>query len=72
MNEVKLCKEKCLADPDTHLWTEKTVDLPEIKDIYRSINKLEYKDKPDYQFIRNLLLQISLKTDPISHRTDLM
>lgn len=51
-------KEECLKDPENKLWSKETEDLPEIKEIWSSIKRLEYKDEPDYNFIRGRLKQI--------------
>lgn len=44
------------------IWSSKTVDIPEIKEIFYSIEKLQYKDKPDYEFIRGKLNEILIKS----------
>lgn len=58
MNQVRDIKKACLNDVENQLWSQETADLPEIKDIYFSINQLKYPDKPDYKFIRDKLLAI--------------
>lgn len=44
-----------MNDVENMLWTQETRDVPEIKDIYYSISKLNYKDKPDYAFMKEKL-----------------
>jgi len=58
MDEVKLIKTRCLSNPDKFLW-EVTKNIPEVKNIFYHIKRLEYADKPDYQFIRDQLKSIS-------------
>ncbi len=55
MNQVRDIKKRCLDNPESLLWSQETVDLPEIRNIYHSITRLNYKDKPDYAFIRTQL-----------------
>lgn len=55
---MKEVKEECLKDPENKLWSKETEDIPEIKEIWRSIQDLEYQDEPDYNFIRGKLKQI--------------
>ena len=55
MNQVRDIKQQCFNDVENLLWTQETWDIPEIKEIFYSINKLGYKDKPDYAFIKEKL-----------------
>lgn len=47
-----------MKDPENKLWSKETEDIPEIREIWTSIKRLEYKDEPDYNFIRGRLKQI--------------
>lgn len=57
MDEVKTIKTQCLGNPAKHLWIA-TKDIPEVKSIFYHLKGLEYKDQPDYSFIRNELKKI--------------
>jgi hypothetical protein len=52
MDEVKNIKTECLSNPEEKLWIV-TKDLIEVKNIYYHLMRLTYKDKPDYQYIRD-------------------
>ena len=41
------CKQACLDDVENKLWSQETADLPEVKEIFASIARLQYADKPD-------------------------
>ncbi len=58
MNQVRDIKQRCLDDVENQLWSKESSDIPEIRDIYHSINDLAYKDKPDYSYIRGKLMEI--------------
>lgn len=47
-----------MKDPENKLWSKETEDIPEIREIWSSIKSLDYKDEPDYNFIRGKLKQI--------------
>ncbi len=55
-DEVRDVKAKCLADPKTYLWCTTTSGMPEVQNIFYSIQKLQYVDRPDYAYIRAQLL----------------
>lgn len=65
MNQVKEIKEECIKDAKNKLWSSETEDLIEVREIWESINKLQYKDEPDYSFIRGKLKQIFERTQSI-------
>jgi hypothetical protein len=52
MDEVKNIKVECLSNPHEKLWHE-TKGLDEVKIIFDHLNRLQYKDKPDYELVRN-------------------
>lgn len=52
MEEVKNIKTECLNNPEEKLWIA-TKDCPEVKNIFYHLKELNYKDIPDYKFIRN-------------------
>ena len=54
MDEVKAIKTQCLDNPERLLWNA-TKNIQEVKNIFYHLKKLEYKDKPDYEYIRNQL-----------------
>ena len=60
MEQVKEIKTQCLEDPENFLWVA-TKDILEVKNIFYHLKKLNYSDKPDYDFIRNELKTIYLK-----------
>jgi len=64
MEEVKSLKAECLASPEKLLWVT-TKNIPEVKEIFYHLQKLEYRDKPDYMFIRNQLKSIQLRHQEI-------
>lgn len=64
MDEVKNIKTKCLSNPEEKLWLV-TKDIPEVKKIYSHLISLNYKDKPDYQFVRNNLKSILGRSNDI-------
>lgn len=57
---MKEIKTQCLENPETHLW-HVTKDIQEVKNIFYHLKKLNYADKPDYDFIRNELKSIYLR-----------
>lgn len=69
MDDVKLIKARCMADPESYLWKSTTRDLSEIKQIFYSISKLHYADRPDYDFIRNQLYSLLQKEDSLETNT---
>lgn len=48
MDAVKAIKTRCLENPERYLWTNKTKNIEEVKNIYYHIRSLQYGDKPDY------------------------
>ena len=64
MEQVKEIKTKCLKNPEKMLW-DKSKNIDEVKNIFYYINKLKYKDQPDYQFIKNQLISIYERYQPI-------
>jgi hypothetical protein len=60
MEEVKNIKHECLSKPEEKLWIV-TKDVIEVKKIFAHLKGLSYKDRPDYNFIRNQLRSILSK-----------
>jgi hypothetical protein len=54
-NDVRDLKTKCLDNPERYLWKTSTANMKEIKNIFKSIQRLDYADKPGYEFIREQL-----------------
>ena len=52
MEQVKVIKTRCLKDPERNLW-DKTKNIQEVKNIFYYIDKLKYKDMPDYKYIKD-------------------
>jgi len=60
VDEVRDIKTKCLAHPEEYLWRTTTSNLKEVHNIFHAVNRLQYADRPNYEYIRqqlNLLLQ---------------
>jgi hypothetical protein len=57
MEEVKNIKTECLNNPEEKLWIV-TKDIPEVKHIFHHLKALNYKDQPNYEFIRGQLKNI--------------
>lgn len=53
-DDVRESKSKCLNAPETYLW-KATAGMQEVKDIFWSIKRLRYADRPDYKFVRQKL-----------------
>lgn len=64
MDEVKNIKIECLGNPTEKLWHE-TKNYEEVKIIFDHLNRLQYKDKPDYELVRNQLKCIACKGQEI-------
>ncbi len=60
MEEVKQIKTQCLEKPEELLWVQ-TKNIPEVRAIFKHVKSLEYKDRPNYQFIRDQLKSILSK-----------
>ncbi len=58
MDEVRDIKTKCINSPEAFLWRTTTAAVEPVKQIFYSIQKLAYADRPDYEFIRQQLLQL--------------
>lgn len=54
-DDVRDLKMKCLEYPERYLWKTTTANMKEVKDIFKSIKRLEYADRPDYEYIREQL-----------------
>lgn len=61
-DDVRDVKAKCLAEPEKHLWKTTTANLQEVRNIFNSIMKLKYGDRPDYNYIK-LQLESLLHTE---------
>jgi hypothetical protein len=57
MDEVKAIKTDCMAKPEEKLWVA-TRHMVEVRNIFNHIKSLGYKDKPNYELIRNNLKSI--------------
>jgi hypothetical protein len=57
MDEVKGIKTDCLSNPKEKLWIA-TKHLVEVRNIFNHLNSLSYKDRPNYELIRNNLKSI--------------
>ena len=58
VDEVRDIKAECLTDPQHKLWKTTTANLVEVKNIFDSLQKLQYGDKPDYYYIQAQLQQM--------------
>jgi len=63
VDEVRDIKAKCLANPEALLWRTTTAGVEQIKNIFYAIQKLDYADRPDYELIRQQLLQLLQKEE---------
>eukprot|EP00347_Sterkiella_histriomuscorum_P020241 403338552 len=67
-DEVKDIKLKCFSNPEKYLWTTTTRGLQQVKDIFYHLKNLEYADSPNYQFIRDKLIEIkNIQTTQFIH-----
>jgi hypothetical protein len=57
MDEVKAIKTDCLENPEQKLWIA-TRNMVEVRNIFNHIKGLGYKDRPDYELVRNNLKSI--------------
>ncbi len=57
MDEVKTIKTECLGQPEEKLWIA-TRNMVEVRNIFNHIKSLNYKDRPNYELIRNNLKSI--------------
>ena len=57
MDEVKNIKKACFDQPHEKLWIA-TKQVTEVRNIYFHLKSLEYKDRPNYELIRNNLKSI--------------
>ena len=64
MDQVKDIKTRCLSNPEIYLW-DKTKNIEEVKEIYRYIDNLQYSSTPNYTLIKNLLMKIYEKYQPL-------
>jgi len=64
MDEVKNIKIECLGNPKEKLWHE-TRNLEEVRIIFEHISRLSYKDKPDYELVKNQLKSIAIRNQEI-------
>jgi len=63
-------KRKCLEDPEHLLWRTTTAEMLQIKNIFYSIKKLQYADKPDYGYIRTQLQELLSQFDTADCKSD--
>lgn len=57
-------KAKCFSDPEKNLWKTTTTRMQEVKNIFVSLSKLQYPDRPDYEYIRQQLFSL-LKNEEV-------
>lgn len=71
-NEDDIVKKKseCLEDPEHLLWRTATAKMVQVKNIFYSINKLQYADKPDYEYIRGQLQELLSQYDTTESNVD--
>ena len=55
VDEVRDMKTRCLADPENLLWKTTTAEIPEVRNIFESIKRLQYSDRPNYEYIEKQL-----------------
>ena len=65
IDDVKLIKAKCIAEPEKYLWKTTTREMTEMKNIFYSISELRYADRPDYKFIQEQLSSLSDRVDEL-------
>lgn len=58
VDEVRDVKTACLNDPENMLWKTTTANIPEVRNIFNMLRKLQYADCPDYDYIARQLQQI--------------
>lgn len=59
--DAQPAKEKALNDPEHFLWRGVTENMIEPRNIFNSILKLNYEDKPNYEYIKTNLLSMQEK-----------
>lgn len=64
MDQVKVIKKACLDKPKVKLWIA-TKDMVQVRTIFDHIKSLDYKDRPNYQLIRDALKSIMAQHEPI-------
>jgi hypothetical protein len=57
-DEVRDVKTRCFAEPEKMLWRTSTARCQEVKNIFHSLKKLQYADRPDYEYIRQQLFSL--------------
>ena len=68
INQVKDLKNKCLRAPKRRLWVGPTKSITEMHSIFQHIDKLSYEERPDYNFIKQQLLQIYNNYDIVAEK----
>ncbi len=66
MDEVRLIKTNCFANPNEKLWRGPTRNIQEVRTIFNHLNSLRYEDKPDYQLVKNCLKSILVNNEGIN------
>mmetsp|Transcript_39389 Transcript_39389/g.60211 ORF Transcript_39389/g.60211 Transcript_39389/m.60211 type:complete len:89 (+) Transcript_39389:2425-2691(+) len=64
MDQVKKIKTECLGRPQEKLWNT-TKNVEEVRLIYEHIQSLRYEDKPNYGYLKGLLVRIYMKYQPV-------
>ena len=59
-----MIKKACLDKPKQKLWIA-TKDMVQVQTIFNHIKSLDYKDKPNYQLIRDCLKSIMVQHEKI-------
>ena len=65
VDDVRDVKIRCFQDPEKNLWKTTTSKMPEVRNIFYSLLKLQYVDRPNYDYIleqlKNLLMKEQFK-----------
>ena len=59
--DVGAIKAMSLTEPEKYLWTNEHTRNLELKNIFKSINELTYPDRPNYEYIRQQLMDLLKK-----------
>lgn len=63
VDDVRDVKIKCFQDPERYIWKTTTSKMQEVRNIFYSLIKLQYVDRPDYAYVQEQLQSLLLKEE---------